>query len=70
MWKIEGKRTNDESVIMKSFGLKYAPMVKSLLDTDLYKYSMGQVYQRQFAADHATWDFKARNVGVNTKHEK
>lgn len=70
MWEIEGKRINDENVVMKAFELKYAPMVKSLLDTDLYKYSMGQVYQRQFAADHATWDFKARNVGVNTKHEK
>jgi nicotinate phosphoribosyltransferase len=70
MWEIKGVRTSDEALVQKEFGLKYPPMVKSLLDSDLYKYSMGQVYQRQFAADHATWDFKARNVGEGTTHEK
>jgi nicotinate phosphoribosyltransferase len=31
---------------------------------------MLQVYVHQWSSDHATWDFKARNVGEGTKHEK
>ena len=70
MWEINGKLTKDENEVMKHFGLKYPPMVKSLLDTDMYKVTMQQVYLHQFSSDHATWDFKARNVGEGTKHEK
>ena len=70
MWEINGKLTKDENEVMKYFGLKYPPMVKSLLDTDMYKVTMQQVYLHQFSSDHATWDFKARNVGEGTKHEK
>lgn len=55
---------------MKEYGLKYPPIVKSLLDTDLYKFSMGQVYYHQYQSDLATWDFKARNVGESSSHEK
>ena len=49
--------------------MKYAPIVKSLLDTDAYKLSMGQAYHHQWGNDKATWDFKARNVGPNLEHE-
>lgn len=70
MWEINGKRTNDEKEVQKAFGLKFPPIVKSLLDTDLYKFTMLQVYVHQWSSDHATWDFKARNVGEGTKHEK
>lgn len=49
--------------------MKYSQIVKSLLDTDLYKFSMGQVYHHQWANDKATWDFKARNVGKDLQHE-
>lgn len=70
MWEINGKLTNDEVLVMKTFGLKYPPMVKSPLDTDQYKKSMKQTYLHQFSDAHATWDFKARNVGAGTKHEK
>lgn len=70
MWAINGKLTNDESEVMKAFNLKYAPMVKSPLDTDQYKKSMKQAYLHQFSGDHATWDFKARNVGDAASHEK
>lgn len=70
MWEINGKRTSDEAEVMKAFGLKYAPIVKSLLDTDLYKFSMGQCYHHQFGNLKTTWDFRARNVGENTPHEK
>lgn len=70
MWEINGKLTDDESVVMKAFNLKYPPMVKSPLDTDQYKKSMKQAYLHQFSGDHATWDFKARNVGDAAFHEK
>lgn len=70
MWEINGKLTDDESEVMKAFNLKYAPMVKSPLDTDQYKKPMKQAYLHQFSGDHATWDFKARNVGDTASHEK
>ena len=70
MWEINGKLTDDESEVMKAFNLKYAPMVKSPLDTDQYKKSMKHAYLHQFSGDHATWDFKARNVGDAASHEK
>jgi len=70
MWLINGKLTDDENVVMVAFDLKYPPMVKSPLDTDQYKKSMKQTYLHQFSDAHATWDFKARNVGDGTKHEK
>ncbi|MCQ2236682.1 MAG: nicotinate phosphoribosyltransferase [Bacteroidales bacterium] len=69
-WLINGKSTKDEKEVMRAFNLKYAPMVKSLIDTDLYKFSMGQVYHHQWASDHAIWDFKARNVGEGLTHGK
>lgn len=70
MWKVGGKLTADEAEVMKAFGLKFPPMCKSLLDTDQYKDSMRQCYLHQFSSDHATWDFKARNVGDVATHEK
>lgn len=70
MWEINGVRTADEAAVQDHFCLKYPPIVKSLLDTDLYKFTMLQVYVHQWSSDHATWDFKARNVGEGTKHEK
>lgn len=70
MWKINGVYTADEAAVQDHFCLKYPPIVKSLLDTDLYKFTMLQVYVHQWSSDHATWDFKARNVGEETKHEK
>lgn len=63
-WLIDGNLTQDEKLVQKRFNLKYLPMVKSLLDTDLYKFSMGQVYHNQWSSDWATWKWKARNVGT------
>lgn len=68
MWKIENEETKDIKLVQKTFGLKHPPMVRSLLDTDLYKFSMGQCYHHQFGSMKATWDFKARNVGPQAKH--
>lgn len=70
MWEINGVCTADETAVQDHFCLMYPPIVKSLLDTDLYKFTMLQVYVHQWSSDHATWDFKARNVGEGTKHEK
>lgn len=68
MWEINAKRTDNLEEVQKHFGLKYLPMTRSLLDTDLYKFSMGQCYHHQFGQMKATWDFKARNVGKDAKH--
>lgn len=70
MWKIKDEMTSSENDVKKFFGLKYAPMVKGLLDTDLYKLSMSQVYHHQFDNLSARWAFKARNVGASLDHDK
>ena len=62
-WKIKGEYTKDENVVKEHFGLSFAPITKSLLDTDLYKFSMGKTYHSQFGNVETVWDFKARNVG-------
>lgn len=68
MWELEGEMVSDERNVMEYFGLKYPPIVKSLLDSDLYKFSMGETYHHQFGNLKTTWDFKARNVGEGTTH--
>jgi nicotinate phosphoribosyltransferase len=40
-------------------------IVSSLLDTDLYKFSMMQVVLHQYPAAHAEYRFKCRNPGIN-----
>ncbi|MBQ3320343.1 MAG: nicotinate phosphoribosyltransferase [Spirochaetia bacterium] len=44
-------------------------IIKSLLDTDAYKFSMGQAVFHQFSGDHATWTFKCRNDNVKFTKE-
>lgn len=39
-------------------------IINSLLENDLYKFSMGQVIYHQFSDYKTTWDFKCRNKGV------
>lgn len=41
--------------------MKFQQMITSLLETDLYKFSMGQAIFHQFPGRMATWDFKSRN---------
>lgn len=69
MWEINGKLTNDLEEVKKHFNLKYLPMTRSLLDSDLYKFSMGQCYHHQFGNLKTTWDFRARNVGFQKDHD-
>jgi len=39
-------------------------IINSLLETDLYKFSMGQAIYHQFPDHMTTWDFKCRNKDV------
>ena len=49
--------------------MKLQPVITSLLETDLYKFSMGQAIYHQFPAYKTTWTFKCRNTGVHFTQE-
>ena len=49
------KRKNTEPI---------APIIKSLLENDAYKFSMGQAIYHQFSDYKTTWTFKCRNKEV------
>ena len=42
-------------------------IITSLLDTDMYKFSMGQVIYHQFSEYTTTWTFKNRSNAFFTK---
>ena len=44
--------------------MKLNPIINSLLETDQYKFSMGQTIYHQFNKDVTTWAFKCRNKDV------
>jgi len=44
-------------------------IIKSLLDIDLYKLSMGQAIYHSYPEYKTTWTFKCRNAGVCFTHE-
>ena len=44
--------------------MKLNPIINSLLETDLYKFSMGQAIYHQFPEYMTTWTFKCRNTDV------
>ena len=44
--------------------MKLDPIINSLLETDLYKFSMGQCIFHQFNRFRTRWDFKCRNQNV------
>ena len=44
--------------------MKIKPIINSLLESDLYKWSMSQVIWHQFPEDTTTWTFKCRNTNV------
>ena len=45
------------------------PIIVSLLETDLYKFSMGQAIYHQFSDYKTTWSFKCRNEDVHFTSE-
>lgn len=44
--------------------MKLSQIINSLLETDLYKFSMGQAIYHQFPSYKTTWTFKCRNKDV------
>ncbi|MCQ2526015.1 MAG: nicotinate phosphoribosyltransferase [Lachnospiraceae bacterium] len=44
--------------------MKLNPIITSLLETDAYKFSMGQCIYHQFSDYKTTWSFKCRNTDV------
>ena len=44
--------------------MKLKPIINSLLETDLYKFSMGQVMYHHFSGYKTDWTFKCRNKDV------
>ena len=44
--------------------MKLDPIINSLLETDLYKFSMGQTIFHKFNRFRTRWDFKCRNQSV------
>ena len=44
--------------------MKLNPIITSLLETDMYKFSMGQAIFHQFPSYMTTWTFKCRNKDV------
>lgn len=49
--------------------MKLNPIIKSLLETDLYKFSMGQAIYHQFPSYKTTWTFRCRNKDVKFTSE-
>lgn len=49
--------------------MKLKPIIVSLLETDLYKFSMGQCIYHQFPSYKTTWTFKCRNADVHFTEE-
>ncbi len=45
------------------------PIITSLLESDLYKFSMGQAIYHQFPGYQTTWTFRCRNLDVTFTHE-
>lgn len=49
--------------------MKLNPIIISLLETDMYKFSMGQAIYHQFSDYKTTWSFKCRNTDVHFTEE-
>ena len=45
--------------------MKLPQIINSLLENDMYKFSMGQCIYHQFSAYKTTWTFKCRNTDVH-----
>lgn len=47
----------------------FKPIISSLLETDMYKFSMGQCIYNKFTSYKTTWTFKCRNKDVHFTEE-
>lgn len=53
----------------KNSKMQLPPIITSLLETDMYKFSMGQAIYTQFPEYKTTWTFKCRNKDVHFTKE-
>lgn len=60
---VEGPLRHERSQ-MKGIKMKLKPIINSLLENDLYKWSMGQAIFHQFTKFTTTWNIKCRNPDV------
>ena len=49
--------------------MKLNQIITSLLETDMYKFSMGEAIYHQFSDYKTTWTFKCRNKDVHFTEE-
>ena len=49
--------------------MKLNQIITSLLETDLYKFSMGQAIYHQYPSYKTNWTFRCRNIGVSFTQE-
>lgn len=49
--------------------MRLPQIINSLLETDMYKFSMGQTIFHQFTSYKTTWTFKCRNKDVHFTDE-
>ena len=49
--------------------MRLHPIITSLLETDMYKFSMGQAIYHQFSDYKTTWTFKCRNKDMHFTEE-
>ena len=49
--------------------MRLPQIINSLLETDMYKFSMGQTIFHQFTSYKTTWTFKCRNKDVHFTEE-
>lgn len=54
---------------LKGKKMKLPQIINSLLETDMYKFSMGQTIFHQFTSYKTTWTFKCRNKDVHFTEE-
>ena len=49
--------------------MRLQPVIVSLLEQDMYKYSMGQAIYHQFSDYKTTWSFRCRNKDIHFTKE-
>ena len=65
--KITGSKWFERKEDMKQ--MRLPQIINSLLETDMYKFSMGQTIFHQFTSYKTTWTFKCRNKDVHFTDE-
>ncbi len=67
--KITGSKWFERKIIEDIKQMRLPQIINSLLETDMYKFSMGQTIFHQFTSYKTTWTFKCRNKDVHFTDE-